>query len=49
MQEKKFFLRFIYYLFLATLGLSCGMRDLLLQHAGFSQGVAHRLLSAWAL
>ena len=35
-----FFLRFIYYLFLATSGLSCGTQDLLLRHVGFSLVVA---------
>ena len=44
------FLNFIQvYLFLAALGLCCGMRDLLLWPASFSLVVARRFQSAWAL
>ena len=43
---KKYIYLFIY---LAVPGLSCGMRDLLLRHAGFSLVVVWRLQGAWAL
>ena len=40
---------YLFYLFLAALGLSCGTRDLLLWHVGFSLVVACSLQGTWAL
>ena len=39
----------IFFIFLAALGLSCSMQDLLLWRTGLSLVVAHGLPSAWAL
>ena len=38
---KDLFIYYLFYLFLAVLGLSCGMRDLLLQCVGFSLVVVY--------